>query len=447
MSIRSVVSAGVLVLPAVALLAFGPRGRVEVPPDRIVVRYWEKWAGVEGRAIRELVDRFNATEGRARGIWVSYNEISNIEQRLLIAIAGGDPPDLAGLVDSRIPQYAEQSALLPLDGLVRDAGIAIDSFKPIWAELCRYEERLYGLPSTPFTIALYYNRELFRRAGLNPDLPPRTTAEVSAYAERLTVFDAGGRITQLGFTTSTSMLGWWPWVWPNYFDGRLWDGRRYALDSPPGHAAAQWIADMRAAIGSRAMLEFEGREMPIEGATNPFLSGQLAMVYQGPWVANWIRTYAPSLDYAVAPFPSATPGRQHVFASADVLVLPRGARRVPQAMTFLAWLVRPEHLEQLCKAHGKASPFREPSAAFFDGHPNPYVRVFDEMAASPDAFGFPRMPMWTQMEDEAKWFMQALLRGDYAPAEAVRRSQARIDAFVAEHQRIADRLRAKDGTK
>ncbi|MCG3125714.1 MAG: sn-glycerol-3-phosphate-binding periplasmic protein UgpB [Phycisphaerae bacterium] len=443
MNIRSWLLALVLIAPAALLLAFGPRGRVEIPDNRRVIRYWEKWTGVEGRAITDLVDRFNNTVGAQRGLFVEYNAVSNIEQRLLIATAGGDPPDLAGLIDSRVPQYAAQNALLPLDDLVRDAAIDLELLKPIWLELGRYDGKLYALPSTPFTIALYYNRTLFRQAGLDPDRPPQTIAELDQAVERLTRRDEQGKITQLGFTMSPAMLGWWSWVWPNFFDGRLWDGQRYALDSSAGVAAAEWIWQMRERLGRQAALDFEAAAGPIESAENPFLSGRLAMVFQGPWMANWIRNYAPSLDYAVAPFPSSTTGRRHVFASADVFVIPAGAKHPRDAMVFLAWMQRPDVLEELCKRHGKVSPFRTPRSAFFDGHPNPFVRVFDEIASSPDAFGFPGMPMWAQVEAELLNLMQTLLRGNRSPEQAIRYTQQRIDLIVNEYQHMAAKRRGE----
>lgn len=431
----------VLILPAAALLAFGPRGRTTAPTDRVLVRYWEKWAGVEGVAIQDLVAKFNDTEGRARNVFVEYNAVSNIEQRLLIATAGGDPPDVAGLVDSRVAQYADQNALLPLDGLVREAGIDLTAFKPIWIELCRYRETLYALPSTPFTIGLYYNRTLFREAGLDPDRPPATLAEFDDAVARLTKRNADGRITQLGFTVSPAMLGWWAWVWPNFFDGRLWDGRRYLVDSPAGRAAAEWIGNMRERLGRQAALDFESAAGPIESAQNPFLAGRLAMVYQGPWMANWIRTYTPELDYGVTAFPSATPGRRHAFASADVFVIPRGARRPREALRFLAWMQRAENLEELCRRHGKVSPFRTPRPEFFADHPNPHIHTFDELAASPDAFGFPRIPIWAQVEQELNELMQSLLRGGRDVESAIGHAQRRIDGFLAEYEVMAEKRR------
>ena len=117
MNIRSTLLLTLLGLPAILLLAFGPRGRIATPPNRTVIRYWEKWSGAEAQAMIPIVDRFNETVGAEHGIWVEYCSVSNVDQRLLISTAGGDPPDVAGLYDHAVPQFADQGALLPLDDL------------------------------------------------------------------------------------------------------------------------------------------------------------------------------------------------------------------------------------------------------------------------------------------------------------------------------------------
>ncbi len=451
MSLRNLISALVLGLPVLLLLVFGPRGRTEIPAGRTVVVYWEKWTLAEGVAIQRIVNRFNETVGAERGIWVDYTALGDVDKRMLIATAGGDPPDVAGISDRFFPQYAAQSALTPLDALVREFDIDLSGFKPIWLDICRYDDTLFALPSTPFTVALYYNRAHFRAAGLDPDRPPRTTAELNDFAERLTRFDRGDpgdpqddRIVQLGFTASPSMLGWWHWAWPNFFDGRLWDGRRFALDTDAGRAAYAWMWDYRERVGNRLVLQFEGQQPIIESAQNPFLAGELSMVLQGPWLSAWAARYAPDLDYAVAPFPSVSTQRQHVLASTDFFVIPRNARRPREAMVFLKYMVSQPVLEELNRAHGKVSPFRRPQPAFYEGHVNPFVRVFDEMATSPYAFGSPPMPNWTEAWTETLYMTESIQRGVARPTAALTAAQEKIDVLVAQQERMAARRRTTE---
>jgi len=440
MTLRTVILVIVLGLPAGGLLVFGPTGRHNVPRDRTVIRYWEKWTGVEGQAMQRIVDRFNATAGAARGVFVDYSAFGDVDKRMLIATAGGDPPDVAGLYDRFIPPYADQGALLPLDDLIREFGLDLAIFKPIWLDICRFDERVYALPSTPYTIALYYNRSLFRAAGLDPDRPPQTTAELNDYAVRLTKVQ-GDKVTQLGFTLSPAMLGWWPWAWPYFFGGALWDGAHFTLDTPATHAAMDWIRAYRSSVGNERALHFEATAGAIESAQNPFLSGRLAMVFQGPWLANWTQTYAPDLDYGVAPFPSVSIDMRCAFASTDVFVIPRGSRHPREAMEFLAYLLRPEVLEELCQAHGKVSPFREPGPTFFAAHPNPHIRIFDELAAWPGAFSYPKMPMFAEAWTETLYLLETVLRAARDPDDAIRLTQAKVDDVVRDYARMAAKRR------
>jgi len=442
MTVRGTILVAVLGIPALGLLAFGPRGLHTVPRDRTVIRYWEKWTGVEGDTMQRIVDEFNATVGRRQGIWVEYCPISNVDQRMLIATAGGDPPDVAGLYDHIVAQYADQGALMPLDELVPQFGIDKSAFKPVWWNIGRYKDRLYALPSTPYTIALYYNKRLFRKAGLDPQRPPETIAELDAYARRLTHRDASGRIIQAGFIPAPGLLGWWHWVWPYFFDARLWDGKKFHLDTPEGRAAMRWIARERQWLGVESALAFEATAGAIEGTQNPFLAERIAMVFQGPWLANWINKYTPDLDYGVARFPSASPHRQNTFVSADVFVVPSGSPHPREAMTFLAYVLRQDVLERLCKAHCKVSPFRDPSPAFFNEHPNPHIRVFDALALSPHTFGHPKMPTFRQVSIEMLFMLENVLQGVRGPDKAIRRTQAKIDRIVAQYNRMAAKRRS-----
>ena len=83
------------------LLVWQPRDAI--PPDRrgdVIIHYWEKWNGLEGVAIQQVVDDFNNSVGKEKHIYVDLLSMSNIDQKTLVATAAGVPPDVAGLWDS-----------------------------------------------------------------------------------------------------------------------------------------------------------------------------------------------------------------------------------------------------------------------------------------------------------------------------------------------------------
>ena len=126
---------------------------------RVIIKYWEKWVGFEAEAMRAVVDDFNSSQDR---IFVEYSSVSQIDRRLMLATAGGVPPDVAGIWANNLPAYAENNALTPLDSLARNAGINGDDYIPVYWDLCNYRGHLWALPSTPSCNALIYNKKMFR---------------------------------------------------------------------------------------------------------------------------------------------------------------------------------------------------------------------------------------------------------------------------------------------
>ncbi len=146
---------------AALLLAFGPRASDRYPRDAVVVDYWEKWTGIEEAGMRQIVDDFNSTVGRDKHIYVRYLSTSAIEQKTLVATAGAMPPDVAGLYNQDIPQFASMNALEPLDEISAAHGITAAYYKKVFWDECRYDGKLYGLVSTAYDLGLYYNKEVF----------------------------------------------------------------------------------------------------------------------------------------------------------------------------------------------------------------------------------------------------------------------------------------------
>ena len=120
---------GVAGAAAAGYIAFGPRGGAgaRVPSGRLVLDYWEKWTGHEGRAMERVVEEFNQSQDK---LWVRYLVTGTIHQKALIAIAGGVVPDIIGLNAYNVPTYAKAGAVVALDELARPHGLKLDDYAP-----------------------------------------------------------------------------------------------------------------------------------------------------------------------------------------------------------------------------------------------------------------------------------------------------------------------------
>lgn len=409
-----------------------PRSRAGIPPGRTIVTYWEKWTGPEGEALQRVVDTYNESQSAA---WVRRVPVSDIMSKAMVAIGGGDPPDVCGLYSYNIPQFAEARAALPLDELSSGtSAIDPDSYIPAIHRLLSYHGKQWAGVTSAYSLALYYNRAHFRDAGLDPDRPPRTIAELDAASATLTRLTPDHQIDRAGFLQN--LPEWWPYFWPIMFGGPLYDpvADRAILTDPGTLAAYRWVGDTAQRIGRDATARFAnayGRSF--HSPQDPFISGRVSMIVQGPWIANFIRLYAPGLDYAAVPVPVDAsifdPASPTGMLEADVLIIPRGCRHPEAAFDFVRWMQRPEIQARLALEHAKSSPMREVPPGFYGSHPNNSVRVHDAITRSPRVQILPQTRVWQQYADMMLGAFQSTWAGK-DPAPLLRDVEARTQQLI-----------------
>jgi len=432
------------------------------------VVYWEKWTGIEGEAVERVVDAFNARERERtrqepsyRPIEVERVTVSRIDQKLLVAIAGGNPPDVAGFYSFLIATYADKGALLDLDAQVQRAGVKRSDYLARYFDLGVHRGKLWCLPTMPSSVALHYNRRAFNEAGLDPDRPPRTIEELDHAAERLTLWEvtlpngkqriqAGyasevphsrKRLLRAGFLPSDPVA--WTYAWGYYFGGKLMDGpERVTSDSPENLRAYRWVQGYSKKLGVDAVRRFRSGFGTFASPENPFLSGKLAMQLQGSWMHNFIARYAPGLEWDVAPFPypADRPDLANTsIAEADVLLVPRGSRRPEEAFEFIRFASARENLEAIALGQQKFTPLASVSPDFFERHEHPYIRTFRELGASPNAWSAPPLGVWNQYTREMRAAIDKIQNLAATPEAALASVRARLQAAVDRDLRIARR--------
>jgi len=397
--------------------------------------------------MQAVVDDFNRSQDR---IEVRLLAVSQIDVKLLLAASGGNPPDLAGLWSHTLPDFAEKGALLPLDGAMARAGITADRYVPVFWELCRHRGFTWGLPTTPACIAMFYNKKLFREAGLDPERPPQTMAELDAMSLRLTVVDIvrDGQHRKVPFELLTpeeraarhfSLVqvghlpqepGWYLSLIGYWFGGELYDGDRHITALHPGNVAAfKWLHATADPFGLENVRNFGATFGNVASPQNPFLSGTVAMVMQGPWMKNFIEKYAPDLEWGAAPFPAAAGvagGAPVTLVESDVLVIPRGARHPREAFEFISYLQQQAVAEKLALGQRKFTALRDVSPGFYAQHSNPRIDLFVRISRSPGARAVPRLAIWREYDGEMRVATERMLSQRQDPLAALGEVQERV---------------------
>jgi sn-glycerol 3-phosphate transport system substrate-binding protein len=124
---------------------------------------------------------------------------------------GGDPPEVAVLLSTDLYPLVDADAVIPLDDLIKSSGgdAYLKDFYPAFMSNSQYQGKTYGIPFQRSTPVLYYNKDLFKAAGLDPEKPPKTWQEMADDAAKLTKKDASGNVAQWGLEIPSDGFPYW----------------------------------------------------------------------------------------------------------------------------------------------------------------------------------------------------------------------------------------------
>ena len=402
------------------------QGRINPAPTHFVteVTYWQYWTGFEGKAIEKLVKRFNDTH---TNIKVKMLTISEPRKKTLLSIIGGTPPDVISSIAAWVPELSSKGALIPLDDLCKENMITKDLFMPVFWKMLTLHDHTWALPTTPTATALYWNKNLFKDSGLNPDIPPKTLKELEIFSDKLTKKNKDGRIIQAGFLPS------WPsWVFGFYgviFGGKWGDLKsgKITANNPFNIEAWEWAQSLVKRLGSKNVQTFQEEFGNYQGPNNPFYTQMIALEINGVWEGNFISRFAPQIKYGVAPMPTKNKAPITI-VDTDCILIPKGSKHPKEAFEFIKWLIQPENLEELCTLQGKFSPLiYSDRVDFIKKHPHPYIKIFIDLAKSKSATFFPQNTFYEQYRRELKRAFESVMRLEKEPKEALDEVQRKME--------------------
>ena len=334
--LRSVLAVVGVVVAAALVVALGtylvatsnPR-----PKGKTVIR----WCVDPNPIRKEQIKLFEKTHHKIDVI----NDTGAEAQRLLTQLAGDVPPDVMALYDPQtIRLFAKNDVLLDLRPCVKRYNLPIGKLYPALSSYIYYQGKIVGVPENCGPYMVFYNKKLFREAGVPYPKRGWTWDECVAAAKKLTKyrFESGRRIpVRKGLYVTNS--DWWFFIW--MYGGRLFsqDGRRCLMDSPEVKKGIRFWADLRLKYHVMPTTS-EAQSMAPTGAWGSdallFREGIIAMMVSGRWVSIQYREQK-DLDWDVTSVPHG-PYRFTLLAS-KCYSIPRTCCNKDAALTFIKHLL------------------------------------------------------------------------------------------------------------
>ena len=392
--------------------------------EKPVLRIWVTYNNEQFQLYRKVARRFEQMENVI--LKISKIPWNGQAEFLQYACNSHRAPDIARMDLGIIPKFAAGGALLPLDSF--ELSSLKEKLLPAALDAGKVRDKngkfkLYALPDEFTTLALYYNRDHFRRAGLDPDRSPQSWTEFQSFARKLSRdTDQDGSIDQFGF--AMNVTPWFSMPFLFSFGGRILDDikLRCLLDQPEAVSALDF----------QISLSKEGLEAGAwrQGAIPPdagFKSGRYSMIFSGPWnLENFRRS---GIDFSVALIPGnpqmGIKSSTNVGGNSNVIF--KTSKHPRLALKFLKYILSQEVQNLFCSELG-AIPLRTDVRPLEHELQNKELLVFMEQALY--AGSRPKIPGYDRIEDIVNKEVETAFEGHRTASQAYQQACRKITGSI-----------------
>ncbi|MDR7142802.1 multiple sugar transport system substrate-binding protein [Rhizobium sp. BE258] len=284
-----------------------------------------------GDAFKKVVEAYNSShENQVVATEVPFSELV---QKYATAIAGGQAPDALSMDLIYTPAFAAAGQLEDLTDWAKKLPY-FNSLSPSHVRLGTYQDKIYGLPLSVETSVFAWNKDLYKKAGLDPEKAPATWEEIEANAEKIRKLgdDTYGFYFSGGGCGGCMIFTFTPLVWGGGADILSADGKTATLDTP----------QMRKAVGFyRDMVK---KDLVPAGAASDngsnflsFTNGKIGQQSLGAFAIGTLVTSHPDINFGVTLIPGVD-GKPSSFAGGDNFVITKGTKKIDAVKEFIEYI-------------------------------------------------------------------------------------------------------------
>jgi sn-glycerol 3-phosphate transport system substrate-binding protein len=424
--LRTLALAGALAGSALGLT--GPANAVD-----LTMYYPVAVGGPLTDVVDDLVARFQKEHPDIKIRAVYAGSYADTLTKVMTSLKGGQPPQLSVMFSTDLFTLIDEGAIVPLDDLAGpDAKSWFDSFYPAFMENGQTAGKTWSIPFQRSTIVLYWNKDAFKDAGLDPETPPANWAEMVEMGKKLVKKDASGNVTRWGAEIPSTGYGYWMLQALAIQNGqRLMNdaGNQVFFNEKKTVEALQYWTDLSTVHGVAPKGSVEWGTLRAD-----FLEGKTAMMWHTTGNLTAVKNGA-KFGFGVAMLPEkerrGSPtggGNFYIFKNAT-------DEQKKAALTFIRWVTDAERAAEWSIKSGyvavKPAAYEIPAMTdYVKGFP-PAVVARDQLKfAVPELSVHENGRIYKLMNDT----VQAALTGSQTP-------QAALDAAQRQSERILSRSR------
>jgi multiple sugar transport system substrate-binding protein len=284
-----------------------------------------------GDSFKKVVEAYNAShENQVVTTEVPFGELV---QKYATAIAGGQAPDALSMDLIYNPAFAAAGQLEDLTDWAKSLPY-FNSLSPSHVKLGTYQDKIYGLPLSVETSVFAWNKDLYKKAGLDPEKAPKTWEEIEANAEKIRKLgdDTYGFYFSGGGCGGCMIFTFTPLVWGAGADILSEDSKTATLDTPQMRKAVGFYRDM-------VKKDLVPASAASDNGTNflTFTNGKIGQQSLGAFAIGTLVTQYPDINFGVTLIPSVD-GKTSSFAGGDNFVITKGTKKIDAVKEFLEYI-------------------------------------------------------------------------------------------------------------
>jgi multiple sugar transport system substrate-binding protein len=357
----------------IAALAAGISLLAASAAQAVEIQYWQYVYDTRVKAMDELIKNFEAANPDITVKQTTF-PYDDYQTKVIAAHAAGNGPDVLQFYYGWLDKFQKGGVLQALDPAVFPNAEIEKDFFPIVSAISR-DGKYYGLPTAVRSLALFYNKNILKDAGITE--PPKTLDELVADAKKTVKTDGGGNITSEGITLDFGGQDhqWWREVLVRQFGGVPYDDKgNVAYNSDAGIKALTWYTDLatKEKVGALGFMD-EGQAA--------FKGGLAAFTIDGTFRLGSFKPIT-DFEWGVTELPANAEGLKSNFASyfANGISADTSGDKKAAAEKFLQYVTSPEAMQIWLKTVGELPARRE--AALTDANLNdpiyaPFLKALD----------------------------------------------------------------------